>query len=187
DQGPAPLGQGRNGAGGLDERQTRSLRQRLQRGHRARAPVGDDFGGGQRAQLAGVLQRQTARQTQQHARRVFIPGAGGVDHLVDRDSGDIDPLIAGQEHRAGGPARDGGHLDHGGQAGGASVEIIRLEQGGQFAFIGQDDVGRGLDEGQQLGAPAGDDEGVGQGDGHLAPGGVSGGGGGLEGGAGGGR
>src|SRR5690606_38329987 len=44
------------------------------------------------------------------------------------------------------------------------------------------DVGRGLDEGQQLGAPAGDDEGVRQGDVHLASGGVGGGGGGLEGG-----
>ncbi|MNN33870.1 hypothetical protein D3C81_1476450 [compost metagenome] len=57
----------------------------------------------------------------------------------------------------------------------------------QFGFVGQDDVGRGLDEGQQLGAPAVDDKAVRQGDGDLAARSMSRSGGGLEGGAGRGR
>ncbi len=67
------------------------------------------------------------------------------------------------------------------------VKVLGLEQGVQLGLIGQDDVGRALDEGQQFGAPAVDDEAVRQGDGDLAARRMGGGGRGLEGGAGRGR
>src|SRR5690606_25866118 len=86
-----------------------------------------------------------------------------------------------------GAARDGRDLDDAAQVGGGVVEILGLEQGVQFGLIGQDDVGRRLDEGQQLGPPAVHDEAVGQGDGDLATGGVGQGGGLFKGGAGRGR
>jgi len=71
--------------------------------------------------------------------------------------------------------------------GGGVVEVLGLEQGVQFGLVGQDDVGRGLDELEQLCAPAVHHKAVRQGDGDLAARRMGGGGGGLEGGAGRGR
>src|SRR3954471_10127518 len=67
-------------------RQAVGLGQRLERGLRPGADMLDHLGRRQRAELSGVLVAGPAHQTEQESGGEQIAGAGGVHHLVDRES-----------------------------------------------------------------------------------------------------
>ena len=61
---------------------------------RPRADLLDDQAGGQRAELAAILQARARRVAEQEAGGVEVAGAGRVDQFLDLDRLDDDGLVA---------------------------------------------------------------------------------------------
>ena len=75
----------------------------------ASALVRDDLRGGQAPQPPAPLQVHPPRPPGQEARRIKVPGPGGVDHLVHRVGRHLHGLVPRRQHRPQRPPRHRGH------------------------------------------------------------------------------
>ena len=105
--------------------------------------------------------------------RKQIARASGIDHLGHRCGGDMRVFAPADRMRALVAAGDHQRRDLVCQRGNAVVKILAPGQRGQFVFIGKQDVEFARrDQRAEIIAMAGNHKGIGQREGHLAPGGA---------------
>ena len=128
--------------------------------------MGDDLGCAQPAQAGTALGVLAVGEAVQEARRVEVPGTGGVGHAIDRVGRDMDRPRRGAHHRArrapGERGQDPGLLD--GTQG--VVEAGRAEQQGDLVLVGEQDVDVTVEQLEELALVALHAERVGDAQGH---------------------
>ncbi len=124
--------------------------------------MGNDFGGGEAAQLGRARIAEALRVAKEKARGVEIAGARHIHHLRNGNCGCDNDLIAMGHDAAQGRAGDHGDFAILAQRLQGAVKILRQVERLDFGFIGKDDIDVVADEIEKAFAVALDAKGIGE-------------------------
>ena len=129
---------------------------------RPRAHVGNDFGGGEAAQLGRARIAKALRVAEEKSCGVEIAGAGHIHDLGNGNGGRNQNVIAMGHDTAQGRARNNGDFTILAQRLQGAVKILRQVERLDFGFIGKDDIDVFPDEIEKAFAVALDAKGIGE-------------------------
>ena len=130
--------------------------------------MGDHLRRGDAADRAALRQRLSLRVAVEETGGIEITGPGGIDDRVDGGRRDLDHVVASNDHRAFGAARQAGNLASAAHCLDRFIKACGLIQRDDFVLIGEQDIDVVVDQIREGSAVPVDAETVGQGDRDLA-------------------